>query len=170
MVRTDAPSFCRQMHQYGVIGPGILGPWHSGALAFWGPNIAVNPMEFRTRKIITPRDLNPHGTLFGGRVLEWIDEEAFIFASCQLGSTSLVTKLMTTVDFVSSAHLGDIVEIGCEVLRFGTTSVAVNCQVRSMATGTLITDVGEIVFVNVGQDGRPTPHGIDAPQGESTEV
>ncbi|HIG48218.1 MAG TPA: acyl-CoA thioesterase, partial [candidate division Zixibacteria bacterium] len=47
-------------------------------------------MEFKTRKLVTPKDLNPHGTLFGGRALEWIDEEAFIFASCQLASTSIV--------------------------------------------------------------------------------
>lgn len=124
-------------------------------------------MEFRTRKVITPRDLNPHGTLFGGRVLEWIDEEAFIFASCQLGSTSLVTKLMSTVNFVSSARLGDIVEIGCAALKFGTTSITVTCQVRTMATGALITEVGEIIFVNVGEDGRPRPHGVSGPVEEA---
>jgi acyl-CoA thioesterase YciA len=117
-------------------------------------------MEFKTRKVVTPKDLNPHGTLFGGRALEWIDEEAFIFASCQLGSTALVTKLMSTVNFVSSARLGDIVEIGCEALKFGTTSISVKCQVRRMATGDLITDVSEIVFVNLGEDRRPVAHGV----------
>jgi acyl-CoA hydrolase len=120
-------------------------------------------MEFKTRKVVTPRDLNPHGSLFGGRALEWIDEEAFIIASCQLGSTSLVTKLMSTVNFVSSARLGDIVEIGCAALKFGTTSITVTCQVRDMTSGTLITEVGEIVFVNVGPDGRPRPHGVSGP-------
>ena len=120
-------------------------------------------MEFKTRKVVTPRDLNPHGSLFGGRALEWIDEEAFIFASCQLGSTSLVTKLMSTVNFVSSARLGDIVEIGCAALKFGTTSITVTCQVRDMTSGALITEVGEIVFVHVGPDGRPCPHGATGP-------
>ena len=119
-------------------------------------------MEFRTRKIVTPRDLNPHGTLFGGRALQWIDEEAFIYASCQLGSTSLVTKLMSAVNFVSSAQLGDIVEIGCEALKFGTTSITIACQVRCRATGTLITEVKEIVFVNVDANGRPLAHGVTA--------
>ena len=141
----------------------------SAALAYRAANKAVSPMEFKTRKIVTPRDLNPHGTLFGGRVLEWVDEEAFIFAACQLGSTSLVTKLMSSVDFVSSARPGDIVEIGCEVLRFGSTSVTVNCRVRNKETGALITEVGEIVFVHIGPDGRPTPHGVEAAR-ESTEV
>jgi acyl-CoA hydrolase len=123
-------------------------------------------MEFRTRKLVTPRDLNPHGTLFGGRALEWIDEEAFIFASCQLGSTTLVTKLMSTVNFVSSARLGEIVEIGCAVLRFGTTSITVTCQVRAKKSGTPITEVSEIVFVNVDEEGRPRPHGVSAPPAE----
>ncbi len=124
-------------------------------------------MEFRTRKLVTPRDLNPHGTLFGGRVLEWIDEEAFIFASCQLGSTSLVTKLMSTVNFVSSARSGEIVEIGCAALKFGRTSITVTCQVRTLRSGTLITEVGEIVFVNVDEDGRPKPHGVSGPPAEA---
>ncbi|MDH3240802.1 MAG: acyl-CoA thioesterase [Alphaproteobacteria bacterium] len=124
-------------------------------------------MEFKTRKVVTPRDLNPHGSLFGGRALEWIDEEAFIFASCQLGSTNLLTKLMSTVDFVSAARLGDILEIGCAALKFGTTSITVTCQVRDMTSGTLITEVGEIVFVNVGPDGRPRPHGVSGPAAEA---
>ena len=30
-------------------------------------------MIFRTRKMISAKDLNSNGTLFGERVLEWID-------------------------------------------------------------------------------------------------
>ncbi len=33
-------------------------------------------MKFRTRKLIKPEDLNARGTLFGGQMLKWIDEEA----------------------------------------------------------------------------------------------
>lgn len=117
-------------------------------------------MEYRTRKMVKPLDLNPHGTLFGGRVLEWIDEEAAIFAACQLGSSSLVTKLMSTVNFVSSARNGDIVEIGCEAIAFGRTSITVRCQVRNKETGAVITDVEKIVFVHVDAEGRPAPHAV----------
>ena len=35
-------------------------------------------MQFYSRKIIKPQDLNNYGTLFGGAVLSWIDEEAAI--------------------------------------------------------------------------------------------
>ena len=89
------------------------------------------PLNYRTRKIVKPLDLNPHGTLFGGRVLEWIDEEAAIFAACQLNSSRIVTKLMSAVNFVSSARTGDIVEIGCMVLSLGRSSITVRCAVRN---------------------------------------
>ena len=117
-------------------------------------------MQFHTRKLVHPRDLNPHGTLFGGSVLGWIDEESFIFASCQLGSRRLVTKLMSTVDFVASARAGDIVEIGCEAVAFGRTSITLRCVVRNKEDGQVITEVDKIVFVNIGPDGRPAPHGV----------
>jgi acyl-CoA hydrolase len=115
-------------------------------------------MEFRTRKLVTPRDLNAHGTLFGGRALQWIDEEAYIFSACQLGVRNLVTKKMSEVDFVATAVNGDIVEIGCEVIRIGTTSITVRCVVRNKEGGQTITEVDEIVFVNVDENGRPKPH------------
>ena len=41
-------------------------------------------MKYRTRKLIKPEDLNSRETLFGGQLLKWIDEEAAIFAMCQL--------------------------------------------------------------------------------------
>ena len=117
-------------------------------------------MNFRTRKLIKPGDLNARGTLFGGQVLKWIDEEAAIFAICQLGERNIVTKAMSEINFVSSAKTGDIVEIGCELVQFGTTSVTIACEVRNKDTKKTIIRVDKIVFVAVDEDGRPTPHGI----------
>ena len=50
-------------------------------------------MNFHTRKWIKPEDLNPNGSLFGGSLLKWIDEEAAIYAICQLENSNVVTKL-----------------------------------------------------------------------------
>jgi acyl-CoA hydrolase len=33
-------------------------------------------MRFHTRKWVKLEDLNPNNSLFGGRLLQWIDEEA----------------------------------------------------------------------------------------------
>lgn len=42
------------------------------------------------------------GKLFGGKALAWIDEEAAIFAFCQLKSKNLVTAAMTEINFTGS--------------------------------------------------------------------
>ena len=40
-------------------------------------------MNFHTRKWVKPEDLNPNGTLFGGSLLRWIDEEAAMEAEAE---------------------------------------------------------------------------------------
>lgn len=66
--------------------------------------------------LIKPEDLNPAGNLFGGRLLEWLDEKAALFSYCQLNYEALiVTKLISEINFVSSAKNGDIIEFGFKV-------------------------------------------------------
>ena len=74
-------------------------------------------MKYNTRKWVKPEDLNPNNSLFGGRLLEWIDEEAALYAIMQLENPRVVTKSMSEIDFVSSAKKGDIVEIGIEAVK-----------------------------------------------------
>ena len=80
-------------------------------------------MRFHTRKWIKPQDLNPNRTLFGGRLLEWIDEEAALYTIIQLENQRSVTKFISEIDFKSSAREGDIIEIGMDVVKFGTASL-----------------------------------------------
>ena len=67
---------------------------------------------------------------------------------------------MSEVNFVSSAKLGDIVEIGCELIGFGNTSITITCEVRNKDTKKTIIRIDKIVFVVVDTDGKPTPHGL----------
>lgn len=112
--------------------------------------------------MVAARDLNSNGTLFGGRALEWIDEEAFIFVTCQLDSDSVVTRSMSEVGFLATARQGDIVEIGMETVAIGRTSLTVRSEMRNRRTKQLITTVERIVFVCVDGEGRPVAHGITA--------
>lgn len=75
-------------------------------------------MNFHTRKWIKPEDLNPNGTLFGGSLLRWIDEEAAIYAIIQLEHEHIVTKYMSEINFVASARQGDIIELGIAARHF----------------------------------------------------
>lgn len=116
-------------------------------------------MKYRTRKLIKPEDLNARGTVFGGQVLKWIDEEAAIFCICQLGERNIVTKAMSEIDFIASAKTGDVIEIGCELVKMGTTSITISCEVRNKDTKQTIIRIDKIVFVLLDENGKPKPHG-----------
>lgn len=116
-------------------------------------------MNFHTRKWIKPEDLNPNGSLFGGTLLRWIDEEAVIYAIVQLGNPKVVTKYISEINFVSSAKQGDIIELGIRATHFGTTSITMRCEVRNKITRKTILSIDRLVFVNVDDEGLPTPHG-----------
>ncbi|GAB3460951.1 hotdog domain-containing protein [Kineococcus endophyticus] len=116
-------------------------------------------INFRTRKWVRPEDLNANGTLFGGSLLRWIDEEAAIYAILQLGNGKVVTKYISEINFVSSAQQGDLVEMGLRATRFGRTSLTMRAEVRNMITRQSILTIEKIVFVNLGPDGQPLPHG-----------
>ncbi|MFD1768514.1 acyl-CoA thioesterase [Sphingobacterium suaedae] len=115
-------------------------------------------MNFYTRKWIKPEDLNPNGSLFGGTLLRWIDEEAVIYAIVQLGNPHVVTKYISEINFVSSAKQGDIIEMGIEAVSFGRTSLTMRCQVRNKITRKTILSIEKLVFVNLDPEGNPTPH------------
>lgn len=116
-------------------------------------------ITFHTRKWVRPEDLNANGTLFGGSLLRWIDEEAAIYAIVQLGNGFAVTKYMSEINFVSSAQQGDLIEMGLTATAFGRTSLTMRAEVRNMFTRQSILTIEKIVFVNMGEDGLPAPHG-----------
>ena len=116
-------------------------------------------MRFHTRKWIKPEDLNPNNSLFGGRLLEWIDEESALYACIQLENYRVVTKYISEINFVSSAKQGEIVEIGIEVVKFGKSSLTLKCEVRNKMTRKTIIQVDKIVMVNLDENGKPKPHG-----------
>ncbi len=116
-------------------------------------------MRFHSRKWVKPEDLNPNGTLFGGRLLEWIDEEAALYTIIQLENSSIVTKYISEINFMSSARQGDIVELGMEVTRFGKSSITLKCEARNKMTRETILTVDNIIMVNLGDNGKPKPHG-----------
>ncbi|TXK70957.1 acyl-CoA thioesterase [Mesonia sp. HuA40] len=116
-------------------------------------------MRFHTRKWVKPEDLNPNATLFGGRLLSWIDEEAALYTVVQLENPKTVTAYMSEISFKSSAKQGDIIEIGIEVVKFGKTSITLRSEARNMMTRETILVVDQIIMVNLGQDGKPIPHG-----------
>ncbi len=116
-------------------------------------------MRFHTRKWVKPEDLNPNATLFGGKLLAWIDEELALYTIIQLENPRIVTKHMSEINFRSSARQGDIIEIGIDVVKFGNTSITLKCEARNMMTRETIISIDNITMVSLGADGKPKAHG-----------
>jgi len=127
-------------------------------------------MKFYSRKLIKPGDLNANNSLFGGSLLKWIDEEAGIYAMTKLHTQKVVTKYMSEIDFVSSARQGDIIEIGLEFSKIGTTSITFKCEVRNQVSKETIITIDKIVFVKVDNNERPEAHGITIEDIQKTAV
>lgn len=124
------------------------------------------------RKLVMPDDLNHASTLFGGRLLQWTDEAAVLFAMCQLGTNSVVTLKMSEVLFKRPARNGDILEFWTYKNKIGKTSIEVCCDVvkkdfdnqtdgpsydPKIDTDRKILSCS-FVFVSVDEDGKSIPH------------
>lgn len=116
-------------------------------------------MNFHTRKWVKPEDLNPNSTLFGGRLLAWIDEEAALYTIVQLENKKIVTKFISEINFISAPVQGDIVELGLAPVHWGRSSITLRCVVRNKLTREEVLTIEKIVMVNLGADGSPAPHG-----------
>ena len=121
-------------------------------------------MKFLSRRLVMPTDLNSRGTLFGGRLLSWIDEEASVFAAVESGADLVLTKFISEMDFQNPSTLGDVLEIGMEIVSTTRVSITLKCQVRDLRSQRNIVKIDRMVFIAIDKNGRPTRH----PLGPST--
>ncbi len=112
------------------------------------------------RVTLMPRDTNPHGTIFGGVILSYIDQAGAIEARLH-GADKVVTVAMEKVVFHAPVHVGDLASFYAELVRVGRTSITVKVVVevapaRGCEPPTRVTEA-EITYVNVDGSGAPTP-------------
>lgn len=74
-------------------------------------------------KLVHPEHLNHYGFLFGGHLLKWVDEYAFIAATMEYPGCNFVTIGMDRVEFKKSVRQGTILKFIVEKTSEGTTSV-----------------------------------------------
>ncbi|MES2273881.1 MAG: acyl-CoA thioesterase [Chlamydiota bacterium] len=106
---------------------------------------------------VFPNDLNPHGTLFGGRVMQIVDSLAAIVAKRHSGKVC-VTLGIDSVRFLNPARRGDILVCMASVNRAWRTSLEIGVKVLAEDFRTL--EQKEILsayftFVAVDDDHKP---------------
>lgn len=105
--------------------------------------------------LVRPQDLNHAGTLFGGTMMSWADELAYIAATLSHPGTTFVTRVFHEFNFKRGARQGDILALAAEVVKVGRTSVTVEVKALDATTGvTLFETIA--VMVNV-IDGKAAP-------------
>jgi len=82
-------------------------------------------------KLVLPEHLNHYGYLFGGHLLKWVDEVAWIAASLDHPGCNFVTIGMDKVEFRKSVKQGALLKLEVSRIREGNTSVQYNVKVYS---------------------------------------
>lgn len=88
-----------------------------------------NQIPMQHYKVVLPADLNDYGSLFGGALLKWIDEIAYIRVSLDFPGRHFVTIALDNVEFKHRIQQGQILCFECQQKRLGKTSVSYQVQV-----------------------------------------
>ncbi|MFK7850585.1 MAG: acyl-CoA thioesterase [Akkermansiaceae bacterium] len=108
-----------------------------------------------THRLVLPGDLNQYGSLFGGRLLAWIDEAAWIAASTEFPHCQFVTVGMDKIEFRQGVGDGTILRISCELASKGETSATYQVSVADVkrADGSPVFQT-KVTFVSVNDRGE----------------
>ena len=88
----------------------------------------IEQSETRVFKVVFPNITNHHNTMFGGTVMEMMDEVAFMTAT-RFARKSFVTVSCDRIDFKKPIPADTLVELIGRVKYVGNSSVKVNVQV-----------------------------------------
>ena len=113
--------------------------------------------ELAIRTLAMPADANQNGDIFGGWLLGQMDIAGEVFVS-SIAKCRTVTVAVDAMTFRKPVYIGDVVCIYVDLVRVGTTSVAVALEawvVRRGQSARILVTEGKFTYVAVDEDGRP---------------
>ncbi|HOG49255.1 MAG TPA: hotdog domain-containing protein [Lentisphaeria bacterium] len=115
-------------------------------------------MDFYT--LVRPEHLNHYGYLFGGCMLKWVDEYAYIAALREFPSCRLVTRAMDAASFTQSVNNGALLRFRVCRIHLGRTSATY--RVTVVARDFQANDVYpvfeiSVTMVSISADGKKSP-------------
>lgn len=100
------------------------------------------PRENLVLRVMTmPRDTNHNGTVFGGVIMSYLDQAAYIHART-LGLHRWVTVMVERIEFVAPVFVGEMITLYAQTAATGRSSVTMRITVDAQRYST-----GEIVRV-----------------------
>ena len=116
-----------------------------------------NESQIEMREMVMPGDTNKHGTIFGGKIMSWIDIAAAMCAEkhCQ---SPVVTAHIDDIDFLSPIKVGHHVIIKASINFAGNSSMIIGVKVESENPYTgkkRTTTKAYLTFVALDEFGKP---------------
>jgi acyl-CoA hydrolase len=111
-------------------------------------------------KLVMPEHMNQYGVLFGGNLLKWVDETAWMAVSLDYPGARFVTIGMDRVEFKRGVTGGSILRFEIVRQRVGNTSVtygAVVARRELHQSQEEIIFTTDITFVRVNAEGTKVP-------------
>jgi acyl-CoA hydrolase len=112
------------------------------------------------RKLVQPEHMNEQGALFGGYLLKWLDEYAYITACIDHPNNRFVTIGLDKVEFRHPIALGEILRFTVTEARKGTTSIEYLVEAfgeKEATSDTTALFATKITFVNLDAAGGKAP-------------
>lgn len=121
--------------------------------------VAIQDSKTIQTRLVLPPDTNHLDTIFGGKVLAYIDEIAALTAM-KHAKSAVVTASIDSVDFLSSAKVGDSLTLEAFVTYTGTSSMEVYVKVTAhdlIKDEERLTTESFLTMVAVNEQGKPIP-------------
>lgn len=110
-----------------------------------------------SRKIAMPDEINPHGTLFGGVMMSWIDKVGYMCAQNYAEWKKTVTANIDQIKFYQPVYSGDHVVLRAYVASVGKSSMEIDVHVFKqdpiLRDNVAVADA-HMTFVSINENGK----------------
>lgn len=134
--------------------------------------LAMSASKIVQTRLVLPPDTNHLNTIFGGRILAYIDEIGALCAMKHAKST-VVTASIDSVDFLSPAKAGDALTLEAFVTYTGRTSMEIYVKVVAkdlINQQERLTTESFLTMVAVDEQGKPRPVPQVYPETEEEKI
>ena len=110
--------------------------------------------------LIQPANLNGGNRLFGGTLLNWIDEVAAIVAMRHAGVKTVTTAAIDQLEFKAGAYLNDLIVLVGYIVYTGRTSMEVRVDTYVESTDGMRRPINRAYLVLVALDEKNKPTAV----------
>ena len=119
--------------------------------------IATQSTKISMSEIVMPNDTNNLNTLFGGKLMYWMDMAAAICAHKHTNNV-VVTASVDNITFKAPIHKGDIVTLNAFITRVFNSSMEIFIEVTAQNSNKkekIESNTAFFTFVALNQKGKP---------------